>query len=142
MKKRRSWKKLIFEGEVDLTPLIDCVFLLLIFFMVTTVFIEVQGLVVDLPSSDQSQEEQQQKKKDVNVLISASGEYTVAGSSVPADFLADAIMGAMDEFNNRNVIIQGDPEATHKSVVYVMDMATKVGAEQMAFAVERQEDAQ
>ena len=143
MKKYRlSKKSLIDEGAVDLTPLIDCVFLLLIFFMVTTVFIEVQGLIVDLPSADQAQEEQQQKKKDVNILVSASGEYTVAGSSVAADFLADAIMGAMDESNNRNVIIQGDPETTHKSIIYAMDMATKVGAELMAFAVEQQQEIQ
>jgi len=139
MKTRLRRESLISEGEVDLTPLIDCVFLLLIFFMVTTVFIDVKGLIVDLPSQDQAQEEQQQKKKDVNILVSASGDYTVAGSSVAPDFLADAIMGAMDEFNNRNIIIHGEPEAKHKSIVFAMDMATKVGAEQMAFSVERQE---
>lgn len=140
MKKRLKFKKIFIESEVDLTPLIDCVFLLLIFFMVTTVFIEVQGLIVDLPSTDQAQEEQQQKKKDVNILVSASGEYTVSGSTVSKEFLADAIMGAMDENNNRNVIIQGDTESKHGAIVYVMDMATKVGAEQMAFAVEQADE--
>ena len=138
MKRRKIREALIGEGEVDLTPLIDCVFLLLIFFMVTTVFIEVQGLVVDLPSSADSQEEQQQKK-DVNILVSASGEYTIAGTPSSQAGLAMAIKGAMDEANNRNIIIQGDPEATHKAIVYAMDMATSVGAEQLAFAIEQQE---
>jgi len=141
MKRRNLRGSLISEGEVDLTPLIDCVFLLLIFFMVTTVFIKVKGLVVDLPSSADSQEEQQ-KKKDVNILVSASGEFTVSGSSVPASGLASAIKGAMDEANNRDVIIQGDPESTHGAIVYVMDMATSVGAENLAFAFEQQEGAQ
>lgn len=140
MKQRKRREALIGEGEVDLTPLIDCVFLLLIFFMITTVFIEVQGLVVDLPSASDSQEEQQQKKKDVNILVSATGEYTVSGNPAPAATLAATIKGAMDEANNRNVIIQGDPAATHKSIVFAMDQATGVGAEQLAFAIEQQQE--
>ena len=140
MKRRIKREALIGEGEVDLTPLIDCVFLLLIFFMVTTVFIDVKGLVVDLPSADASQEEQQQKKKDVNLLVTASGDYQISGETVPATNLIGAIKGAMDESNNRNVIIQGDPEATHESIVYAMDMATGAGAEQLAFAIEQSED--
>jgi len=139
MRKKISRESLIGEGEVDLTPLIDCVFLLLIFFMVTTVFIDVQGLVIDLPSAADQQEEQQQQKKDVNILVSADGGYTVAGAPVSGAGLAAAIKGAMDVSNNRNIIIQGDPEATHKSIVYAMDMATGVGAEQMAFAIEQAE---
>lgn len=141
MKQREHRESLIAVGEVDLTPLIDCVFLLLIFFMVTTVFIDVKGLVVDLPSDADSQEEQQQKK-DVNILISSDGDYTVAGDPVDFANLASAIKGAMDIANNRNVIIQGDPEAVHDRVVYAMDMAMSVGAEQLAFAIEQQEGAQ
>ena len=110
--------------------------------MVTTVFIDVRGLVVDLPSTERTQEEQQQKKKDVNILVSATGQYTVVGKNVPAEDLSNAIMSAMDEANNRNVIIQGESEATHGSIVYVMDMATGAGAEQMAFVIERHEEEQ
>jgi len=142
MKKRKERESYMTEGEVNLTPLIDCVFQLLIFFMVTTVFIEVKGLVVDLPAPGEQAEEQQQQKKDVNILITAAGEYSVAGSWIPASGLAAAILGAMDEANNKNIIIQGAPEATHRSVIYAMDMATSVGAEQMAFAIEEQEATQ
>ncbi len=138
MKKRKVREALIGEGEVDMTPLIDCVFLLLIFFMVTTVFIEVQGLVVDLPSSSDSQEEQQQKKKDVNVLVGADGSFQVSGNIVPRNNLVGALKGAMEEANNKNVIIQGDPESVHKDIVYAMDMATGAGAEQLAFAIEQE----
>ena len=138
MKQKKIRESIIGEGEVDLTPLIDCVFLLLIFFMVTTVFIDVQGLVVDLPTAAESEEEQQQKK-DVNILVTASGEYRVAGTIVSSAGLAAAIKGAMDESKNENVIIQGDPESSHRSVVYAMDMATSVGAKQLAFAIEQAE---
>jgi biopolymer transport protein ExbD len=127
------------EAEMDMTPMTDCIFLLLIFFMITTTFIDVRGLIVDLPgAADQQQEEQQQKKKDVNVTISADGRYTVSGSPVPAETLASAIKGAMEENNNKNVIFQGDPMAPHGAVIYAMDVAKGQGAEQMAFAVEQQ----
>ena len=139
MKRRVRRESIIGEGEVELTPLIDCIFLLLIFFMVTTVFIDVKGLLVDLPSSADSQDEQQQKK-DVNIQVSATGEFSVAGEVIPASGLSMAIRGAMDEFNNRNVIIPGDPDAEHRYIVYAMDMAQGMGAEGMAFAIEQRVD--
>ncbi len=128
-------KSIMKPGKVELTPLIDCIFLLLIFFMVTTVFIDIKGLVIDLPGAAEAQEEQQQKK-DVNINVTAAGEYSVAGDPVTATGLAMAIRGAMDEFKNRAVIIQGDPEVEHRYIVYAMDMAVSQGAEQMAFAIE------
>ena len=139
MKKKKVRKSFLGEGEIDLNPLIDCIFLLLIFFMVTTVFIQVKGLVVDLPGQADAEEEQQQKK-DVNIHVSAEGEYTVGGEKVIPSALASAIKGAMDINNNRNIIIQGDVEARHKDIVYVMDMAHSVGAEGMAFAIEQETD--
>ncbi len=139
MKTRKKRESVIGEGEVELTPLIDCIFLLLIFFMVTTVFIDVKGLVVDLPGEGDQSEEQQQQKKDVNIGISAAGEYTVAGEPVAASSLAMALSGKMEEFNNKTVIIQGDPQTEHRYVVYAMDVAQGEGAEQMAFAFEEEQ---
>ena len=138
-KKRVNFIPTVGEAEIDLAPLIDCVFLLLIFFMLSTVFITVKGLVVDLPGAADA-EEQQQQKKDVNVNISADGEYTVVGEKVAASQLASAIKGAMDVNNNRNVIIQGEPEAKQKDVVFAMDMSYSVGAEGMAFVIEQESD--
>jgi len=54
--------------------------------------------------------------------------------------LAAALIGAMDEANNKSVIIQGDPQAMHKTIVFAMDTATGVGAEQLAFAIEQQQE--
>lgn len=137
--KKRVRSEIIGESEIDLTPLIDCIFLLLIFFMVTTVFIEVKGLKIDLPGEADTQDEEQ-TKKDVNIQISSSGEYTVAGEPVSASELSMAIAGAMEEFNNKNVIFHGDPEAEHRYIVYAMDMAQGQGVEGMAFTIEESED--
>jgi len=134
----RRKKEVLGESELNITPLIDCIFLLLIFFMVTTVFIDVKGLQVDLPGESDAQEEEQQKK-DINIQISISGEYSVSGESVSASELPMAISGAMQENNNKNVIIYGDPEAQLGYIVYAMDMAQGQGATGMAFAVEQSE---
>ena len=67
------------EEGLDLTPLIDCVFLLLIFFMVTTVFIHSKGLDVDLPA--QSEATEQQEKKDINIHIDAQGRIQIGGGT-------------------------------------------------------------
>jgi len=136
---KRKVREPIGESEMQLTPLIDCIFLLLIFFMVTTVFIDVKGLQIDLPGGADAQDEEQQKK-DINIQVSASGEYTVVGEPISASELAMAISGAMEEFNNKNIIIHGDPEAEHRYIVYAMDMAQGQGAEGMAFAIEQSED--
>lgn len=142
-KRRGALEQIIEDEEINLTPLIDCIFLLLIFFMVTTVFLDVKGLVIDLPGAADSQdEEQQQQRRDVNIYINTMGEYSVAGEQVPATQLAGAIRTAMEEANNMNVIIQGEEETQHRYIVYAMDMAQGQGAEQMAFAIEQEEGIQ
>jgi len=136
--RNKGKREVIGESELNITPLIDCIFLLLIFFMVTTVFIDLKGLQVDLPGASDSQDEEQQQKKDINIQVSASGDYTVSGESVSASELAMAISGAMKDNNNKNVIIHGDPDAEHRYIIYAMDTAQGQGAEGMAFAIEQE----
>ena len=138
--KKKGRKSITTAAKIDLTPVIDSVFLLLIFFMVTTVFIDVRALLVDLPSPGDNSDDQQ-KKKDVNIVISVDGNYTVGGSEVSAESLAGAVKGAMDLNNNKSVIIQGDPLAPQKFIVYAMDQAKSVGAEAMAFVVTAEQGA-
>ena len=87
---RRKRESLTRDEEPDLTPLIDCVFLLLIFFMVTTVFIHAKGLDVDLPAESQATE--QQDKKNVNIHIDAQGRIQIGGEdAVPAALVAETV---------------------------------------------------
>lgn len=124
------------EGEPDLTPLVDCVFLLLVFFMVTTVFLNTKGLDVDMPSDSQSTEE---KKKDINVLIDDEGQIQIKGEDVVPRDLGDRLVAAMEEANNENIIINADGECPQKFVVFVVDEARSVGVEGIAFAREEEE---
>ena len=124
------------EGEPDLTPLIDCVFLLLIFFMVTTVFLHTKGLEVDLPAKSDPVQEQ---KKDINVLLDENGSMEIKGEAIEKMALGPRLVLAMDEANNKNIIIQAQAECAQKHVVYVVDTAKDVGVEGIAFAREEEE---
>ncbi len=124
------------EGEPDLTPLIDCVFLLLIFFMVTTVFLHTKGLEVDLPAKSDPVQEQ---KKDINVLLDETGRIEIKGETIEKTALGSRLVLAMDEANNKNIIIQAEAECAQKHVVYVVDTAKNVGVEGIAFAREEEE---
>ena len=124
------------EGGPDMTPLIDCVFLLLIFFMVTTVFLHTKGLEVDMPAQSEATEE---KKKDINVLVDRDGKIQIKGEDVRPTALAGRLVTAMEEANNENIIIQADGECAQKHVVFVVDRAKEVGVEGIAFVREREE---
>ena len=122
--------------EPDMTPLIDCVFLLLIFFMVTTVFLHTKGLEVDMPAQSESVEDQ---KKDINVLIDSEGKIELKGEDIEPAYLAQRLVQAMEEANNKNIIIQAEGECPQKYVVFVVDKAKEVGVEAIAFAREASE---
>ena len=123
------------EGP-DLTPLIDCVFLLLIFFMVTTVFLHTKGLEVDMPAQSDAVEDQ---KKDINVLLDQNGRIEIKGEEAAVAMLEVRLAAAMEEANNDNIIIQADGECAQRHVVFVVDTAKKVGVQGIAFAREQEE---
>lgn len=112
--------------------MIDCVFLLLVFFMVTTVFLHTKGLDVDLPAPSQSVEEQ---KKDINVILDHDGQIEIGGEPVGAEALAKRLVRAMEEARNENIIVQADGECAQKHVVHVVDTAKEVGVQGIAFVV-------
>ncbi len=132
----RHGQVLLDESEPDLTPLVDCVFLLLVFFMVTTVFLHTKGLEVDMPSQSDAQEEQ---KKDINLFVDETGKIQIKGVDVEPDKLAESLAKAMQEANNKNIIINGDGECPQRYIVFVVDAARGVGVEGIAFAREQEE---
>ena len=134
---RRTRTSLIKDEGPDLTPLIDCVFLLLIFFMVTTVFIHAKGLDVDLPAPSEATE--QQEKKDINIVLDAKGRIQLGGEDVAPGQLVERIERAMEEANNENIIIQGHADCAQEHVVRVVDAAKAANVTGIAFAKEEGE---
>lgn len=124
------------EKGLDITPLIDAVFLLLIFFMVTTVFTTPPGLKVDLPKAAESDVP---PEKDLNIIISKDGEMELNGEAVTFENLRDRLREAKEAYRSRVLIIKADKEALHGMVVRVMDAAKSVGIEDLSIATEPEE---
>jgi len=124
------------ETPMNMTPLIDCVFLLLIFFMVTTVFSTPPGLKVDLPKAAESD---LPPEKDLNIIISKTGEMELNGEPVIMDELDQRLREAKELYRSKVLIIKADKNCIHGIVVDVMDAAKGVGIDELAIATEREE---
>lgn len=116
------------EDSINLTPLIDVVFLLLIFFMVSTTFTKETHLKIDLPEA--TGDIQQDVAEHVEVLIDAQGNYSVNGQALLNNQTV-TLRAAIDEVGSGDVkkpfIITADENSSHKSVVTVMDVAGQLG---------------
>jgi len=124
------------ELGMDMTPMIDCVFQLLIFFMVTTVFAVQSGLKVDLPTASTSDAP---PEKDLSIVISDKGEMDLNGTRVTMDNLEEQLRQQKEIFGSKVLIIKADKKAMHGIVVDVMDAAKIVGIEQLAIATDDEE---
>lgn len=121
-------RKVRTEDSVNLTPLIDVVFLLLIFFMVSTTFSKETHLDIDLPEA--SGEPMAQEKQQVEILINAEGGFAVNGRSLvnkQLNTLKTAIEESADGDSKVPLIITADANTPHQSVVTAMDAAAQLG---------------
>ncbi len=132
------------DTHINLTPLIDVVFLLLIFFMVSTTFSKESQLKIQLPeSSDQSSQAQDDL---LEIQISAAGTYAVKG---PQDKAAKELINTARETLNRAIleatqgnkevvtVIRADRRTPHESVITAMDIARRLGYTSITFATQR-----
>jgi len=129
------------EATVELTPLIDVVFLLLIFFMVSTSFVQNQALNVDLPQANG--DAQPNEDLFINVVVQQNGRYEIEGSIVvdtSLQGLAKTLQAVVEKNVARRtslpVVISADATATHQSVVRVMDACAQVGLTQISLATQ------
>ncbi len=117
------------EVSIELTPLIDVVFLLLIFFMVSTTFIRETQLDLNLPEA--TGDLQQPEDHHIVVTIAEDGTYAVNDQALVNNQLA-TLMRALQRQMGENdapkqLIITADANATHQAVVRAMDAAGQVG---------------
>ena len=125
MKFQRSLKE---EVSVNLTPLIDVVFLLLIFFMVTTTFSRNTNLLINLPEATGQLTEQQ--PVEIEILIAQNGTYSVNGRQLVNSEM-QTLMRTVAEVSGGDttipLIITADASTTHQAVVTAMDAVAQLG---------------
>lgn len=129
------------DPAINLTPLIDVVFLLLIFFMVTTTFTRDTRLTVNLPEADANSSESLPDQ--IEVTVSEAGRFSVNGEVLnnnQASTLGDAILQAAQRDRSRPVLLVADAEATHQSVVTAMDAIGQAGFSRLSIATRRPQE--
>lgn len=118
--------------EIPLTSLTDIMFLLLIFFMVTTTFQASSGIQVKLPASTAQMPEE--KVERLVVSIKADGRIFVDESPTEESALDEAFKKAGEKNPETLVVIRADKDVLHGRVVQVMDSARRMGLTRIAIA--------
>ena len=121
--------------DITLTPLIDVVFLLLIFFMVSTTFSQHARLEIELPEA--STEKDQAETENVEISIDVKGRYYVNGRQLVNSQLAtlkQAMRKAAGDQKSPIIVISADAKTPHQSVISAMDAAQQLGFNHLSFA--------
>jgi biopolymer transport protein ExbD len=123
------------EVSINLTPLIDVVFLLLIFFMVSTSFSELTQLVVDLPEAEGSPATTDEA---LMLTVDVAGNMTLNGESVPNDArgLSLALRQQLSGNTDIPVTLSADAMTPHQYVVTAMDVAAQLNISRLTIATE------
>ena len=133
------------ETEINLTPLIDVVFLLLIFFMVTTTFSRQAEIEIQLPEAGSA--ERRERPESLSIEIDADGEFAVRS---PGEKTARVLINRRGETLRRalrlaaagrkeiTVVISADRRTPHEAVIRALDAARREGLLQITFATNRE----
>lgn len=129
---RRHSKRHHDEVQIDMTPMLDIVFIMLIFFIVTTSFVRESGLDVQRPQASQAQAK---PSSSIMLAISAQGEIFIDRHQVDIERVQSNLAQLLVEQPQANLVIQADERVAHGQVVRVMDEASAAGIDNIAVAV-------
>lgn len=120
--------------QIDITPIVDTVFNLMIFFALSMNFMLTPGIKVDLPES--SVEEVIQKEKEVIVSVTKEGEIILDSNPIELFQLYDEFKRIVQKNPEAVIVIQADKNVTHGRVVQVMDIARNSGIKRIAISTQ------
>ncbi len=121
--------------DINITPLIDVVFLLLIFFMVSTTFQKESRLSIELPQA--SAQQQVQDQGSITISISREGDYAIAGKKLANNEKSTlhAVLSKIAQQNkDRKLILRADSQTPYQAVVNVMDITRRIGLNKLSIA--------
>jgi biopolymer transport protein ExbD len=124
------------QPEVNLTSLIDVVFLLLIFFMVSTSFVKQSQISISLPEAESSSVVEEVPDQ-IDIMITADGTYLVNGRELinnRAETIRNALQKVSAGRNDLPLTISADANARHQDVVTAMDVSARLGFTKISIA--------
>ncbi|MFO7764820.1 MAG: biopolymer transporter ExbD [Pelovirga sp.] len=132
-------RKVSDSPRIDLTPMIDVVFLLLIFFMISTTFIERPGVSINLPEGGAQQ--LTAEKKEIQVYLTEEGEIYLQREPVTLSAL-NTYFESLDRDTTKDMtfLLMADKAARHGGVIAVMEIARRNGIKRLAIATDKSVD--
>ena len=122
-------------ARIDISPLVDVVFQLLIFFVITTTFLTDSGIPLDLPEAESG--EQESVVEDLSVRVSADGGISFQGRALSLADLEARLREAIATSPTSAVTIYGDGRVDYETVVKVIDLARRAEASGIVLATEQ-----
>lgn len=122
------------EAQVDLTPMLDIVFIMLIFFIVTSTFVRESGIEVDKP---QATNVVSQKDVGIFIAVTADNDVYIDKKMVDIERVQAALEAMLFDKAESSLVIQADERAFSGTVIHVMDAAKGAGIEKIAIAAEK-----
>ncbi|MCM2679825.1 ExbD/TolR family protein [Echinimonas agarilytica] len=119
------------EATIDMTPMLDIVFIMLIFFIVTTSFVKEAGIQVNKPKANNTSKE---KSANIFIAIKENGEIHMDRRQVDIERVGANIERMLAEQPTDTVVVQADKEAKHGVVVKVMDQIKEAGIDKISIA--------
>jgi biopolymer transport protein ExbD len=119
------------DAEIDMTPMLDIVFIMLIFFIVTTVFVKEAGIDVNKPNGSLAVTP---KNANIFIAVTEDGKVWMDKREIDADSVRANLERLMAEQPSDVIIIQADKEAEHGLVVDVMDQIKAAGIDRISIA--------
>jgi biopolymer transport protein ExbD len=117
--------------NIDIAPLVDVIFLLVIFFAVSTTFLESSGLKLQLPESSATTE---REVKEIAVFLDADGAVVFEDETVTHEQLGTRLQQTLEESERKIVVLRADTGTPHGKVVEIMDLIKDSGAEALTVA--------
>jgi biopolymer transport protein ExbD/biopolymer transport protein TolR len=128
-------RKPVEEPRIDLTPMVDVVFLLLIFFMISTTFVETPGISVKLPEA--SSQTIDREPKEIRIYLSREGDIFHRDRKISLDGFKALLAEHQSDAAQTTVLLLADQESRHGKVVTLMDLARDAGFVKLAIATEQ-----
>lgn len=119
------------DSGIDLTPMLDVIFIILIFFIVTTSFIREAGIEINRPSAETAQRE---NRSNILIAVSPQGEVWIDRQRVDIRSLRAAVQALRADSPEAAVVVQADQDARAGLVVEVMDQARLAGVRDVSIA--------
>lgn len=123
------------DAQIDMTPMLDIVFIMLIFFIVTTTFSNEKGLAANRPPPDQP--ETNQPSKALSIRIDATGQIQMGGRIVDVRRVVANTQTFLAENNTDTAAIQAHEDTEHGIVVDVMDQVKQAGIVNVSVLVKK-----